>query len=140
MSNRYYVGKQIASLTRSPAYLPYSKVVVIVGDDDDGKQIAYEAGDDSGKTLEVTNPWGTQEIANHILSLIRGYTYTPFEAQDAFVSDDAELGDAVTVSGIYGALVSQDITFDGIGVSTLSAPGADETDNEFGNYTPSHER
>lgn len=141
MSNRYYVGRKTASLNKSPALEPFTKVVIVVGNDEEtGEQIIYEAGNDTGRTLEVTNPWGTQQIANDILAQISGYRYRPFNAQDAILSDDAELGDAVTMSDVYGVIVKQEVIFDGLGTTSISAPNSDETDNEFGNYTSRSER
>lgn len=141
MSEKYYIGKKTANLTKSPELLPFSKVVIIVGDDEEsGEQVIYEAGDDSGRTLELTNPWGTQQIADDMLARIRGYVYKPFEARDSLLSDDADLGDAVTVGDVYSVIVNRDLTFDGLSASTVSAPNADETDNEFGNYRSAADR
>ena len=141
MSEKYYIGKKTANLTKSPELLPFSKVVIIVGDDEEsGEQVIYEAGDDSGRTLELTNPWGTQQIADDMLARIRGYVYKPFEVRDSLLSDDADLGDAVTVGDVYSVIVNRDLTFDGLSASTVSAPNADETDNEFGNYRSAADR
>lgn len=141
MSEKYYIGRKTSNLTKSPTLLPFSKVVIIVGDDEEtGEQLIYEAGDDSGRTLELTNPWGTQQIANDMLARIKGYVYKPFEARESLLSDDADLGDAVTVGDVYSVIINQDLEFDGLGVSTVSAPNADETENEFGDYRSAADR
>ena len=150
-SNRYYVGKKAASLNKSPALLPFTKVVIIVGEDEEGNQIIGEAGDESGRVLETTNKLiaprngmtlqqTADAIAADMLAQVGGYVYRPFEARDAFISDDADLGDAVTMSDVYGVIIKQELTFDGLFTSSISAPNADETDNEFGNYTSAADR
>ncbi len=136
MFDKYYVGRKAADINTGKALLPFSKVVIIVGDDENGQRV-YEAGNDTGRTLEVTNPWGTQQIANDILARIQGYEYRPYSANGALISDNAELGDAVTVGGVYSVLASQDITFNSLMTSEIEASGADETDNEFGIYADS---
>ena len=140
MSNKVFVGSSVVETEESKPLLPYSKVVIILGNDDEGNQLTYEAGNDSGRTLEIDNPWGTQAMANNILAQIRGYTYLPFESHDAYVPDDAELGDGITISGLYSVLAEQKITWDQLMVSDVSAPGADETSNEFGLYVNRAER
>lgn len=131
MSN-YYVGRNVSKLDKSPALDPYTKVVIIVGEDEEtGEQLVYEAGTDAGRTLEVNNPWGTQQMANDILAKISGYAYRPFSAEDALLPDDSDIGDTVTISGVYGVIAKQEITFDSQGASRISSPSADETENEF---------
>ena len=133
MSNKYYIGKKTSKLDKSPALSPFSKVVIIVGDDEEtGEQLIYEAGDDSGRTLEMNNPWGTQQMAYDILNRISGYAYRPYVADQAIVPDDSDIGDAVTMSGVYSMIVKQEVIFDPSGVSNISAPEGDETENEFG--------
>lgn len=137
MSNKHYIGKSVNTIEASKEFSPYTKVVIIAGEDENGTQLVYEAGNDNGRTLEVTNPWGTQQIANDMLIRIQGYTYKPYSASGAYLPDTAELGDGVTVNGIYSVLASQDLTFDSLAVSDIEAPGADETENEFGIYVDS---
>lgn len=130
------------SLDYDDKQLPYTAVRIITDDSDETKRY-YEAANDpnDGKTLEIYNPWGTQAMANNILEQISGFTYQPFTAKGAFLSDEAELGDGVWVGNVYGALVSQDIDFDGLGASDISAPSSDTTDNEFDiDYMSSQER
>lgn len=140
MSNKYFVGQSVNSIETSKALLPFTKVVIIVGEDGDGNQVVYEAGNDNGRTLEVTNPWGTQAIANDMLARISGYAYKPFSANGAFVPDVAELGDGVTVNGIYSVLAGQDLNFDTLSTSDIEASGEDETANEFGIYKDSTQK
>lgn len=149
MTNKYYIGSNVNSLSKSEEQEPYKKLSVIVGTDDNGNQIVHRAyvndqgavvQDPStaeydaatGRELVITNPWATPAITAEILTRIKGYRHHPFSANDAFVPDQAELGDGITIGDIYSVLVNQDITFDGLSASNISSPGADETENEFG--------
>lgn len=129
MSDKIYLGSNVSELDTSPAFLPFSKVVIIVGEDEN--QLVYEAGDNTGRALEVEIPWGTQQMANDMLARIRGYAYQPFSASDALLDPAAELGDAVTVGGIYSVLAEQDFNFNALGAADVSAPSDGEIDHEF---------
>lgn len=111
--------------------MPYSKVRIIVGEDEEGTQLVYEAGDDSFRTLEIENPWGTQAIANSILAKIQGYAYKPFTADGAILNPVAEIGDAVSVGGVYSFLGSVDTTFSPIMSANISAPEDSTIDHEY---------
>lgn len=148
-ANRINIGKEAFSLDYDDAKGAYSKVRIII----DERAEPYEYGTDEGRTFEIKNPWieyppnagETREsgkpyadtIAADILSRLNGYEYQPFDAHGAFLPDNTELGDAVVVGGVYGAIVSQDIAFDGLGNSDVSAPNGEDNENEFGDYVPS---
>lgn len=130
------------SLDYDDKQLPYTAVRIVTDSSDENTRY-YEAVAtvNDGKTLEIYNPWGTQAMANAILTQINGYSYQPFTADGAFLDDAAELGDGVWVGNIYGPLVTQDIDFNGLGASNISAPGGEDTDNEFDiDYMSSGER
>lgn len=94
-----------------------------------------------GMELVVENPSGTQQIAIDMLNQIAGYEYLPYKAVSALVPDTAELGDVVDIGlGAMSIIASQDIDYDGLLAGEISAPGEDETDNEFGNYKTKTER
>ena len=140
MSDKIYVGKQAKEIKTSPSFAEYSKVVIVVGSDDEGNQIVYEAGNDTGATLEVTNPYGTQQMANDMLARIRGYAYKPISASGAFVDPAAELGDAVTVSGNYSVIATQKKRFGSLMVSDIEAPDNGNLENELPAYQSSSNR
>ena len=166
MSNKHYVGLSASDIEKGQEFLPFSKVCVIVGEDENGTQLCYfakltndvatactaaEYDTASGRPLETnidtfyvpqgqTAQQAGQALAVSILNQIKGYVYKPYSAQGAFIDDDAELGDGVTLGGIYSVLASQDITFDSLMTSSIEAGGADETDNEFGDYEPQSDR
>lgn len=141
MSDRKFViGANAQTAEESRPLLPYSKVVIYAGNDQDGNEIKFEAGEETGRTLEIENPWGTQAMADNILETVRGYIYQPFSASSVLVPDDAELGDGISVGDTYSVLAEQDIVFDALSASDIGAPGEDETDNEFGSYQTSASR
>lgn len=136
MSDKVYLGKNAARMETSPAFDAYSKVVIIAGEDGDGNQIVYEAGDDTGRTLEVTNPLIYDEeegkkIAADMLARIKGYAYQPFTATGALLDPAAELGDGITVNGTYSVLASQDTRFGALSASDIAAPAGGEIDHEY---------
>lgn len=126
MSEKVYVGLSAESVDVADEYLPISKVVVWYDDDN-----AFVAGDDSGRTIELDNPFATQATADAILGKLKGIVYKPYTAYNAFLNPAAEIGDAVTVGGVYSQLVSVDTTIDKQFASTISAPSDEELDHEY---------
>lgn len=136
--DRIYLQRAARDIKESPEYLPYSKVRIIVGEDENGVQLVYEAGDDSFRTLEITNPYGTQAIANSILAKIQGYSYKPYTADGAILNPAAELGDAVNVGNVYSFISSMDTTFSALMSATISAPEDSNIDHEYPFETSEH--
>lgn len=121
-----FVGDRAASVTLSPAFDPISKVIVKVDEEN-----AWVAGDDSGFALQVTCPYGTQAMADNILDAVGGFVYQPFSAEDAIIDPAAELGDGITVGGVYSQLAQQDVVFDRLMAGRVSAPGQKEVESEY---------
>lgn len=121
----------MAQLDTSPPLAAVSKVVVMVDADN-----AYVAGDDTGRTVEVTCPYGTQTMANNILAALQGYTYTPAQGQDALMDPAAELGDGITMGGVYTVLAQIDTLWDAMMASDVGAPGQTEQENEYSYQSP----
>ena len=134
MFDSVYVGKRVRNLYSTPQFSGYSRVVLSVTDD-----IEYTAGNDSGRTLSLSCPWGTQKLADDILNRIRGFQYQPYQAKGAQIDPAAELGDAVTLDNVYGGIYTQDITFGSLFTSDISAPEDEEIDHEFP-YQPKQNR
>lgn len=126
MSDSVYVGNRSATLETSPAFEGISKIVIYVDDEN-----VYEAGNDNGRTLELTCPYGTQAMANNLLNELGGYAYQPMQASDALMDPAAELGDAVTIGGVYTILASADTTFDQLMAADIGAPGQEEIESEY---------
>lgn len=131
MSDKVFLGTRMAQLDTSPSLAPVSKVILAVDSEN-----AYIAGDDTGRTVEVTCPYGTQEMANNILSALSSYTYTPAMAQDAILDPAAEIGDGLTMGGVYTVLAQSTLTFDGLMTSDAGAPGQAEQESEYKYQSP----
>uniref|UniRef100_A0AAU8B7G3 Peptidase S74 domain-containing protein n=1 Tax=Dulem virus 33 TaxID=3145751 RepID=A0AAU8B7G3_9CAUD len=91
----------------------------------------YTSGTDDGRTTEVSIPWGTQAMADHILAGMKNITYQPYTADQSLLDPAAEIGDGITVGGIYSAIYQTGISFDRQMATTVSAPASDETEDEF---------
>lgn len=131
MSDKVFVGQNMAQLDTSPPLEAVSKVVLMVDADN-----AYVAGSDSGRTVEVTCPYGTQAMANNILAALQSYTYTPAQAQDALLDPAAEIGDGLTLGGVYTVLAQADTQWDALMASDAGAPGQAEQESEYSYQSP----
>lgn len=126
MSDSVFIGTKAGGLETSPQFEPISKIILLVDSEN-----YYEAGNDTGRTLEITCPYGTQAMANNLLSSLGGYAYQPATATDALIDPAAELGDAVTIGGIYTVLAQMDTTFDSLMTADIGAPGQEEIESEY---------
>ena len=124
LSDSVFVGTKAGGLETSPQFEPISKIILLVDSEN-----YYEAGNDTGRTLEITCPYGTQAMANNLLSSLGGYAYQPATASDALIDPAAELGDAVTVGGVYTVLAQMDTTFDSLMTADIGAPGQEEIES-----------
>ena len=122
------------SFDKAEQFDGFSKVVIIVSD-----EIEYSSGDDTGRTLTLNCPWGTQEIADNILQSIKGFQYQPMTANGALVDPSAEIGDGISANGVYSGIYSLGIKFNSNFPSDISAPSDEEIDEEFP-YKSSMER
>lgn len=112
----------------------YSKVIMNVTED-----LYYEAGTDTGETLELDCPWGTQAICDSILANIRGYAYKPYTATDAIIDPSAEIGDSVNIKGVQSGIFDVSTEFNPLMTANISAPSLEDIDSEYP-YKASSER
>jgi len=112
--------------TSAPQFDGYSKVVIIIND-----EIEYTAGNDTGRTLRITNPWGTPQMAQDILNKVRGFQYQPYTAEGALLDPSVELGDGVTANNVYGGIYTQKIRFGPLLTATVAAPEDEELNHEY---------
>lgn len=124
------VFKKVGSLDVSPRESPYTKVAVIVGTNDEGQEVRYEAGED-GLTLEIKNPWGTQEMADSILQNLQGFQYQPYKAGKAHMNPATELGDGISVNDVYSGVYITATNFSRLMLSDVEAPQDEEIEHEF---------
>lgn len=127
----FHIGQSAKNIMSTPAYQPYSMVRIIVGEDDDGTQLVYEAGNDSARVMELTNPNGTQAMAEDILARLSGYQYAPYEVDGAIINPAAELGDGVATGDIYSFLSSMETTLSPIMSSNIAAYDDGEMEHEY---------
>ena len=126
MSNATYLGRNIRSFKSSPQFDGFSKVVIVVSD-----EIEYSAGTETGRTLRLTCPWGTPQMAQNILQDVRGFQYQPYEATGAIIDPSVELGDGVTANNVYGGVYTQAIKFGPLLTATVAAPEDEEINHEY---------
>ena len=134
------VAKRAMNLEVSPQFDGYSAVRIYVGTDENGDDIVYEAGDTTGRVLEIQNDFGTQEMADNILSDIRGYQYQPMSATAALLNPAAEMGDGVSVNGVYTGLFTRSTQFGRLMASDISAPTDEEIAHEYSTESPTTDR
>lgn len=126
MNGKVYVGQKALSLTEYDKSAPITGVILWVDDEN-----CYQAGDQTGTVIEQDCPYASQEMANSLLATLQGYSYQGLEANGAKVSPIAELGDGLTVDGLYTQLAYQNIRFSTGEVMDVAAPGSDETLHEY---------
>lgn len=129
-----FLGNNAAVVTNAPDLGAYSKVIIRISDEEE-----ITVGDDSGRVLEINCPWGTVEMANNILNGLIGFAYQPYQAEGSLLNPAAELGDSVTVHGIYGGIYKRGIYFDDLHSTDIAAPVDEEIDHEY-QYEPAEER
>lgn len=123
---KVFVGDRVSDLDTNAPPARISRVNLLVD-----SEHMYTAGNDSGRTIEKTCLWASQAMAERILARVREVDYRPFSAADAMLDPAAELGDGVTVGGVYSVLAREAVTFDGIYSSDIAAPGGDEVEDEY---------
>lgn len=128
MSNagRSSIGKSAKSLIISDQLAGYSKVIINVT-----KELYYQAGNDTGRTLELDCPWGTQAMANNILASLSGFQYQPFDADDALIDPAIEIGDGLTINGVYGGVFHISGAGNALHKAKVAAPHDEEIDHEY---------
>ena len=134
MSDVIPIGTKVTSVKTSPQFDTYGKVVVKISDSE-----AFEAGNNTGRTLEVSNPWGTQAIANHILARLQGRTanatgafrYTPYDANGAILDPAAEMGDFINAADVFGGIFTRKRTFGRLMKANVGSPTDEEINHEY---------
>lgn len=121
-----YVGRNLRKFESAPKFSGITRVVLQVSD-----ELEYSAGTDTGRTLTAANPWGNQARAEDILAQVKGYAYQPYRATGAIVDAAAELGDAVSVNGVYSGVYALTRRYGGIQFADLNAPSDEEIDHEY---------
>ena len=130
--DKTYLGRRLADFSPGIASQPITKVELL----DENGDVVGVSGSDTGRTLTALNPDGTNAMAAAILAKVSGYKHIGYEGSEALLDPAVELGDAVTVDGLYVPLIALDMTFDPMLAPDISAPDADEIDDEYPYKSP----
>lgn len=131
MSDVVGLARNVGLVEVSPQFDNYSKVVIHVDDD-----TVIEVGNDTGRALEFSCPWGTQAMATAILASLTGYQYQPYKAKDALLDPAAEIGDAANIRGSYGGIYARNRNFNELMPADISAPQDEEINHEYQYESP----
>ena len=130
--DKTYLGRRLAEFSPGIASQPITKVELL----DENGDVVGVSGSDTGRTLTALHPDGTNAMAAAILAKVSGYKHIGYEGSEALLDPAVELGDAVTVDGLYVPLIALDTTFDPMLAQNISAPDADEIDDEYPYKSP----
>ena len=137
MISRHVLRNNTGSLSTSSFNDVYTRVTITTSDSENSGEIAYSVGNDDGLELELACPWlGSDEqaaikIATYVLSVMRTYKYSPYEASESLLDPAAELGDWVSFDSVTSEIVNLDINYERLFNADISAPTSNETEHEF---------
>lgn len=130
--DKTYLGRRLADFSPGIASKPITKVELL----DENGDVVGVSGSDTGRTLTALQPDGTDAMAAAILAKVSGYKHIGYDGRKALLDPAVEIGDAVTVDGHYVPLIALDMTFDPLLAPDISAPDADELDDEYPYKSP----
>ena len=131
MAEATYIGQRVSNIEVSPQFQPYSRVIIHIDND---TQVV--AGNSTGRTLEIDNPFGNQQMANAILQSLSGYQYQPYTADGALLDPAAEIGDAIETPAVHGGIYSRSRSFGRLMKADIAAPTDEEINHEYVFETP----
>lgn len=133
----HQIGKSAQQMTVAPAFAGFSKVIIRTGEyDSSGNEIVYESGNTTGRTLECEVDWGSQTVADNILSIISGWSYQPYDATNVVINPALELGDSISINGVYSGIYTDTIKFAQLFTADTKAPYDEEIDHEYAYEDP----
>lgn len=99
------------------------------------EETVYTSGSGTAEqTLTVTNPLGTQAMANNIRTALGSWKYQPYTADGSLVTPLAELGDGLNMVGtepLYSGIYKQDTRYSALCAADVSAPTTEEVNHEY---------
>ena len=131
MSDYVFLGNRASNVDVSPTFDTYSKVIIHISDDQ-----AVEVGNNTGRTLEIDNPFGTRQMAQDILNRLNGYQYQPYTADGALLNPASEIGDTISASTAYGMVFTRNRQFGRLMKADISAPCDEEINHEYAFESP----
>ena len=130
MSESVFIGRSASGYTTTPELPKYTKVRINVDDDS-----CYEAGI-GDNVLELDCPWGSQQMANDILESIGEFVYRPYDTEWAKLDPAAELGDGVTINGVFSGIYVNETNFSTLMAARIAAPQENAVDHEYPYKSP----
>lgn len=131
MNNSYNALRNVTSFRNNGKSQSISGIELMV----DEKNM-YFAGNDSGYVMTIDCPYGTQEMANDLLAKAKGFKYQGFTAEQVILPPETELGDGVTVAGVYGMIARRSFKFTPGMTSNVEAPRELEVQHEYKYSSP----
>ena len=132
------IQTNVSNFTLSKKYEAFGQVVFNFESDDGSTVSALYPDVDKPdgpvietKMLGMTNSGYATTIAQNIYNTIKTYLYSPYKASDAILDPAMELGDGLTINGLYTVIAVLDETCDGLYSANIEAPSYEETDYEF---------
>ena len=130
LSESVFIGRSASGYTTTPELPKYTKVRINVDDDS-----YYEAGS-GDNVLELDCPWGSQQMANDILESIGEFVYRPYDTEWAKIDPAAELGDGVTINGVFSGIYVNETNFSTLMAARIAAPQENAVDHEYPYKSP----
>jgi hypothetical protein len=130
LSESVFIGRSAKGYTSTPELPKYTKVRINVDDDS-----FYEAGS-GDNVLELDCPWGSQQMANDILESIGEFVYRPYDTEWAKLDPAAELGDGVTINGVFSGIYVNETNFSTLMAARIAAPQENAVDHEYPYKSP----
>ena len=131
MNNSHNALRNVTSFRDNGKSQPISGIELMV----DEKNM-YFAGNDSGYVMTIDCPYGTQAMANDLLAKAKGFEYQGFTAEQVILPPETELGDGVTVAGVYGMIARRSFKFTPGMTSSIEAPRELEVQHEYKYSSP----
>lgn len=131
MNNSYNALRNITNFRNTGKSQPISGIELMV----DEKNM-YFAGNDDGYVMTIDCPYGTQEMANDLLAKAKGFEYQGFTAEQVILPPETELGDGVTIAGVYGMIARRSFKFTPGMTSNIEAPRELEVQHEYKYSSP----
>lgn len=130
MSESVFIGRSAKGYTSTPELPKYTKVRINVDD-----ETCYEAGS-GDNVLELDCPWGSQQMANDILESIGEFVYRPYDTEWAKLDPAAEIGDGVTINGVFSGIYVSETNFSTLMAARIAAPQENAVDHEYPYKSP----
>lgn len=127
--SEHEIGLDVTDFKDTGKLPPVSRVTLFLDDEN-----YYTAGDDTGKEITASCPSATQAMADALLAKLSGYQHQTFTADAANLDPAAELGDAVSVGGVYAPMCY--IKDNGRGYCDISAADEPEVEDEYPYLSP----